>query len=124
MKEEVSETVSVDELITDGGYRYIENDKGLKVRNSLVGQRLKEDGETFEEYKLRQKFITDFHKQRKKGTWFWKSKKAPSAKLQAMIAINPKKAIESEEFKEHSGNNLGTYDKKKVEEFLKSQANG
>ena len=123
MKEGV-EKVSVDELITDGGYRYIQNEEGLKVRNSLVGQRLKEDGETFEEYKLRQKFITDFHKNYKKGTWFWKSEKAPSAKLQVMMAMDPKGTIESPEFKEHSGNNMGTYDKKKVEEFLKSRVNG
>jgi len=122
--EEGAKTVSVDELITDGGYRYIENEEGLKVRNSLVGQRLKEDGETFEEYKLRQKFITDFNKQRKKGTWFWKSKKAPSQKLQIMMALDAKGTMESPEFKEHSGNNLGTYNKKQVEEFLKSQSNG
>ena len=55
---------------TEGGHRYIEVD-GLKVRSDIVGQRLIEDGETFEEYKLRQKYVKVFEKRKKEGELFW-----------------------------------------------------
>tara|TARA_R110002012_G_scaffold59679_10_gene156343 strand:+ start:1912 stop:2190 length:279 start_codon:yes stop_codon:yes gene_type:complete len=91
--ESKTEEVAVEDLITDGGYHYIENEDGLKVRNSIIGRRIKEDGETFDEYKMRQKFVNNFDKEKSRGTRFWK-------------------------------NELGTYDKKKVEEFIKENYNG
>jgi hypothetical protein len=66
-KEKVEET----ELkVTDGGHSYIEKD-GLKVRSAMVNHRLKDDGETFEEYKMRQKFMKSYVKRKAKGTHLW-----------------------------------------------------
>jgi len=118
MKEEV------EELRTDGGFTYIVNDQGVKVRNSILGRRLVEDNETFEEYKLRQKFAKNFIDEKSKGSWYWKSVCAPTEKLRAQMAVDSKTTLESQEFLEHKGNNLGTYDKKKIREFLKTVEDG
>jgi len=121
---EVKEAVAVEDMVTAGGFHYIESEEGAKVRNSIVGRRLKEDGETFEEYKMRQKFVTNFNKEKSKGKWFWKSKKQPSTELQIKMMVNAPGVLESEEFLEHKASNLGTYDKVKVEEYLKSLEDG
>ena len=115
---------STENLVTDGGYSYIENEIGVKVRNSLLSRRIKEDGETFKEYKLRRKFVKEYEKERNKGQWLWTSAKEPSEELKLKIALAVPGVLESEEFSEHRGNNLGTYNKKEVKEFLDSQNNG
>tara|TARA_R110002126_G_scaffold1738_4_gene10449 strand:+ start:1360 stop:1731 length:372 start_codon:yes stop_codon:yes gene_type:complete len=114
------EKEAVEDMITAGGYHYIESEQGVKVRNSLVGRRLKEDGETFEEYKMRQKFVKNFNKETAKGKWFWKSRKKPELDLQLKMAVGTPGILESKEFSDHKSSNLGTYDEKKVESYLKS----
>jgi hypothetical protein len=123
-EEEVREVKEVENLVTAGGFNYIESEEGLKVRNSIVGRRLVEDDETFEEYKMRQKFARNFTDERTKGSWFWKSKKAPSKDLQTKIMNSDSDVLKSEEFLSHKGSNLGTYDKAKVEAFLKAIEDG
>ena len=118
------EEVKVEDMVTEGGYHYIESEQGVKVRNSIVGRRLKEDGETFEEYKMRQKFVKNFNKETAKGSWLWKSRKEPELDLQVKMAIGAPGVLESEEFKGHKASNLGTYNKREVEEYLKEMQNG
>ena len=79
--EEIKEDLNIakeGELITAGGYRYIENE-GFKIRNSVVNRRLEEDGETFEEYKVRTKLAKSHLKQFKQGSYLWLSKRIPKA---------------------------------------------
>ena len=111
-------------LVTEGGYSYIVNEEGIKIRNSLVGRRIKEDKETFKEYKIRQKFVKTFIKEKKEGKYTWLSKKEPSQELQIKVALQIDGVLGSDEFKEHKGNNLGTYNKKEVKNFLDKHKNG
>lgn len=120
VREEVKEEIN---LVTEGGYSYIESNEGLKVRNAFVNRRIKEDGETFEEYKMRQKFLMNFRKESKKGKWFWKSQKQPSKELMLKVNLNVPGVLESDEFLQHKASNLGTYNKTEVEEFLRSKEN-
>ena len=80
---------------TEGGHRYIEVD-GLKVRSDIVNHRLVEDGETFEEYKLRQKYMKVFEKRKKEGELFWSAYRGTynKAKFAALLKeyINQQKA--------------------------------
>lgn len=96
------EEIKEGELITKGGYRYIENE-GFKIRNSIVNRRLIEDDETFEEYKVRTKLAKSHLKQFKKGSYIWLS------------ARNMRKEdVESEQaFKLFEKCNMGTYNKPK-----------
>ncbi len=92
------EEVKQGELITPGGYRYIENE-GFKIRNSVVNRRLVEDDETFEEYKVRTKLAKSHLKQAKQGNYIWLSKR-----------IMRKEDVESEQaFKFFEKCNMGTY---------------
>lgn len=120
VREEVKEEIN---LVTEGGYSYIESNEGLKVRNAFVNRRIKEDGETFEEYKMRQKFLMNFRKESKKDKWFWKSQKQPSKELMLKVNLNVPGVLESDEFLQHKASNLGTYNKTEVEEFLRSKEN-
>jgi hypothetical protein len=70
MEEEVKEEVKREEGVTEGGHKYIKIDD-LLVRDSVVGRRLKEDGETFDEYKVRQKMIKVYTKDALKGKHLW-----------------------------------------------------
>lgn len=96
------EDVKEHELITAGGYHYIENE-GFKIRNSIVNRRLVEDDETFEEYKVRTKLAKSHLKQFKKGSYIWLS------------ARNMRKEdVESKQaFKLFEKCNMGTYNKPK-----------
>ena len=103
--EEVKEDLNVvkeGELITAGGYRYIENE-GFKIRNSVVNRRLEEDGETFEEYKVRTKLAKSHLKQFKQGSYLWLSKRIPK--------VEDFKTEET--FKLFEKCNMGTYIKPK-----------
>ena len=104
--EEVKEDLNVakeGELITAGGYRYIENE-GFKIRNSIVNRRLEEDGETFEEYKVRTKLAKSHLKQFKQGSYVWLSRRIPKQ--------GDFKSDES--FKLFEKCNMGTYIKPKT----------
>lgn len=59
-----------EEGVTKGGHKYIKIDD-MFIRDSLVGRRLKEDEETFEEYKVRQKMIKVYTKDKMKGRHLW-----------------------------------------------------
>ena len=92
------EEIKEGELITPGGYRYIENE-GFKIRNSVVNRRLVEDDETFEEYKVRTKLAKAHLKQSKRGNYIWLSTRNMR-----------KEDVESEEsFKFFEKCNMGTY---------------
>jgi len=113
----MEEKKELDVLVTKGGYEYILKED-LKVRSSLVGRRLKEDGETFDEYKLRRKGVHQYVEAKAKGKLFWPSKKAPSEQLSMMMAVNPKRGKETPEFKEWAKWNLGTYVKENVDAIV------
>lgn len=62
--------------ITESGFRYVdmETPKGiLKLRESHRSDRIKEDGETYEEYKARRDVIKSYTKNRAKGQVIWPS---------------------------------------------------
>lgn len=61
-----------DLIVTEGGYKAIIRD-GLVLRNSYVGRRLKEDGETFPEYKARRIITKWYLKKKARGTISWQS---------------------------------------------------
>lgn len=66
--------------------------KNIKIRVSIVNKRMDEDGETYEEYRYRQSMMNHrINKYLKGGTVVWNSSM------------------------------LGTYDKKRVEQFLQEQ---
>lgn len=104
--------------VTEGGYQFLTTDEGLIIRTTIKPQRLKEDGETFEEYKARQKYVQDYLKQKKQGTWFWKSKKAPSQMLSIGMMLNREKTQETEEYKEWLNCNMGTYNKAVLNQII------
>lgn len=112
------------DLVTKGGYKYIVNEEGLKIRNSTAPQRLKKDDETYIEYKLRQKLLKEHIKDRLKGEYFWTSIKQPGSELQIKVAMNDPDVLESDEFLKHRRNNLGTYNKAEVKKIIDSQKNG
>lgn len=59
------------------GLRYITiniNDNHYKIRETIVPYRLKDDGETHEEYKHRRQIANSYIKEAKKGKTVWLSK--------------------------------------------------
>ena len=113
-----------EKLVTEGGYTYIVNEEGLKIRNSTSTSRLEKDEETYEEYKLRRRLLKSHIEDRLKGKYFWTSVQQQGEKLQAKVAMNYDDVLESEEFLEHKRNNLGTYNKAEVKAFLDSRKDG
>ena len=126
-------------LVHKNGYEYsiftIDN-KEYKLFHVLYNKRLEE--ETYFEYKVRKHHVKQFTK--KRGTMIWYSKNPSTVSdynmanhLLQMLAeggntdnqellkkgLDNVKATEEVAYK----SNLGTYDKKKVEEFTKSQKN-
>ncbi len=57
---------------TKGGFEYKEA-SGLKIRKSIRPDRIKEDDETYEEYKMRRKMKDDAISDHMKGTLVWSS---------------------------------------------------
>lgn len=96
---------------TEGGYEYVLDDQGNKVRNSLVGYRLKDDGETYDEYRKRQETIKNYEKQKKKGETMW-----PSRNYDDIRKRNPK-----DDPQEYMKRNLGTYNKETVQRLIDEQ---
>ena len=64
--------VSEEIKVTEGGYEYIDVN-GLKVRNSIVNHRIKEDNETFEEYYLRRRLSRNALDSKRKVIWYSKN---------------------------------------------------
>lgn len=112
-------------LITPGGYNYIIKEEivdlgngltgttELKIRNSLVGRRLEEDDELFEEYKIRQKMARFFIKSTKKGKVFW-----PSKRILVDADLKAIKDKDIDVLNDHRKLNLGTYNKEKLEKLI------
>jgi hypothetical protein len=85
---------------TKGGYDAIEQN-GIIIRKSESKKRLHDDGETYDEYKIRMKFLAGIEKQ-------LKEEKAKRPFWQSRFSI--------------AGQNyVATYNKSKVEEALKKQ---
>ena len=111
-------------LVTEGGYTYIVNEEGLKIRNSTATHRLRNDSETYPEYKLRRKMLKEHIGTKLKGNYLWPSLKRPSKELQIKVALNTPGVLESDEFLDHKRNNLGTYNKAEVKAFIDSRKDG
>lgn len=115
-------------IITIGKVKY-------NLYQTLTNGRLKE--ETFEEYQIRKFFINKFKKDSKKGTIIWYSKNTQvinDYKLaNYLVGLKASKGdAEDEGLKKAMANlrmmedlakktNLGTYNKKKIEEFIKAK---
>lgn len=56
--------------VTEGGYEYITDQSGHKIRNTISPQRLTEDDETYDEYKIRRKLVNNLD--RKRTVWYSK----------------------------------------------------
>jgi N-acetylmuramic acid 6-phosphate (MurNAc-6-P) etherase len=54
---------------TEGGYKYIKTTDGLIIRSSIKNERLVEDGETYEEYKMRKMVSSKLLKRKKRLIW-------------------------------------------------------
>jgi hypothetical protein len=60
--------------VTEGGFRFIELEDGKRLRESKVAYRLIEDGETYDEYKLRRSVMQWQDKQQRTQRPHWNSK--------------------------------------------------
>jgi len=88
---EAQKQSSPEKVLTPGGMEAIQIE-GLFIRNSYVGSRLESDGETFEEYKFRQKMVQAHKKRNKKGNLVFTSVLYSSSgqKLYAQSYVKPK----------------------------------
>lgn len=60
--------------LTKSGYKYvIEESTGLRIRNSLAGHRLKNDDESYEEYRARQRIIKKYQRDKRRSNIVWPS---------------------------------------------------
>lgn len=114
------------------------NKEKYTLYHSLNNGRL--TNESFDEYQIRKFFINKFKKDSKKGTIIWYSKNTQiinDYKLaNYLVGLKAsqgnaedeglKKAMENLRMTEDLAKktNLGTYNKKKIEEFIKSQKDG
>lgn len=117
-------------------YNIIEHeDLEFRLFHSLDNARL--EGEEFAEYKIRQKYVKKFLKESKKGTTIWFSKNTATITDYKIADYLVGLTATSEDTKEDSlkkamhnlrnaeelalKTNLGTYNKKKIEEIVKKQ---
>jgi len=103
--------------LTDGGYRYEDHKVGdatYRIRGSITSKRLEEDGETFEEYKLRLKLFQNYQKKAKQGSLLWPSKKLPTERDLYIRDTDPANFHKTEEYRRLQLSNLGTLTKEKV----------
>lgn len=82
-------------LTTEGGFKYIEVEGGLKLRESKVAYRLIEDEETYDEYRLRRRVMKYLEKKQRALRPYWDSKK-----LGTLSQERINKALEDEAKKE------------------------
>lgn len=100
--------VEREEGVTDGGHNYIKIED-LIIRDSILGRRLKEDGETFDEYKVRQKMSAQHLKNKRSGQLFWDSSRGTYVEAEVKAYIRSllerkKKELETEaKLKEENG---------------------
>lgn len=106
---------------------YTINEKEYKLYGSLNPQRL--DNESFEEYKVRRIFINQKQLNSKKGQLFWASKNEQNLKLYNLArSLNKVKKQPEDKIQgiRHNAlaSNLGTYNKKKLEELKAEMEKG
>ena len=122
-REALNLKLSEEELVDDKGREYktyILNEVEYKLYGDLTSRRL--DGELFEEYKIRRYFIQAYND--KAGTMIWFSKNNDTMKWYAMarrikdVPQDKLNIIKDNTIK----TNLGTLNKKKLEEIIKNYA--
>lgn len=76
MSDNIEENQEEKELpVTEGGYRYLDGEDGVKIRESKVAYRLVDDGETYEEYRIRRILMQYVEKKQRRIRPMWNSSK-------------------------------------------------